>query len=134
MTEEKPKAKNAIEVAESIGEKMLDTLKEHGRDHDNSKAEIVDFFLALCGGRQKINCPYSVGERIEYLSFRRKKWIGARVLYLRGAEEFNHWTPTEIHLVLEIKDDSGRFQSRMINHVQNWDEVMRLRKVKEPRK
>lgn len=126
--------KDAIEVAEKMGELMLDTLKEHGRDYDNSKAEIVDFFLTLCGGRQKINCPYTVGERIEYLSFRRKRWIGARVLQLRGAAEWNNWTPSEIHLELEIKDSTGHLQTRVIRHVDKWNEVMRLRKVKEGNK
>jgi hypothetical protein len=116
--EKKPIAKDAIEAAHNIGELMLDTLKEHGRDYDNSKAEIVDFFLALAGGRQKINCPYREGDRIEYLSWHRKKWIPGTVLYLRGAAEWNHWTPDEIHLQLDIKsEDSSRFQSRSFNHI-----------------
>jgi hypothetical protein len=112
---------------------MLDMLKEHGRDYDNSKAEIVDFFLtAFCGSsRRTINCPYSIGERIEYLSFRRKRWIPGKVLELRGANEHNHYTPTDMIIELEIKNDSGHWQTRLISHIDKWEEVMKLRK---PRK
>jgi|SRR5688572_15182049 len=46
---------------------MMDTLKEHGRDYDNSKTEIIDFFMTLAGaGRPQANFPFKRNERIKY--------------------------------------------------------------------
>jgi hypothetical protein len=44
-----------------------DTVKEHGRDYDNSKQEIGDFFLTLLGiGTKQISCHYKLGEKVMY--------------------------------------------------------------------
>ena len=117
--------------SELVANLMLDTLKEHGRDYDNSKTEIIDFFMALVGGRQKLNCKYKVGEIIEYRHRYLKKdgyiskrgvWWRGRIVELRGAADWNKWTPREMF----IKLDNG--QSRLLDNTFDWDK--RVRKIK----
>jgi hypothetical protein len=114
--------KDPITTAKEIGELMLDTLKEHGRD-EQSKNEIVDFFMAVFCGREKLNCEYQFGEIIEYHSFKRKKWMKAKVLDLKGQAQWNKNSPQE--MVIQILDNNSQ---RTIDK-RSWEH--RVRKLKQ---
>ena len=94
----------------------------HMRDKESTEG-ILNFFDKLF--QPKLNCPYKIGEIIEYFSRADRnnpRWRDAKVLKLLKWAEWNNNTPQEIEIILL---DTG---STRIIRKQDFDKRLRIRK------
>jgi hypothetical protein len=111
-------------------QKIAEALAPHMRDKE-STAGCINFFESLF--RIKLNCPYQVGEMVEYFSrgsdrSKPPRWLPARVTKALHYGDWNDNTPMELEVIL-LDEFLGMYVDRSPRIVRKDVFDVRLRKL-----